>query len=338
MRGPGRESNGRFMPPYWLRGAYTQTVLASSRVRAVGAGDLEGSSREITLTVTGGVRLVGSLSHSPGRKGLVILLHGWEGSARSTYILHAGRFFHRKGYSVFRLNFRDHGDTHHLNEGLFRAVMLDEVFQAVSLAAGFSGEAPCYLMGFSLGGNFALRIARHCAQEPITHLRHVLAVSPVIDPSHATDAIDRSPLLRWYFVKKWRRSLRRKQELFPSLYDFSAVLAERSVRAMTEALFSSLKAEYDTEGYFRSYAIHPETLEDVTVPTTIVTAQDDPAIPVEDFSRLRLSPAVSLVIHDFGGHNGFLEGLFGPTWCEREALRLFDADSTLRPPPPAGPA
>ena len=78
------------------------------------------SAREMILDAGEGIRLLGFHSPQPDKraKGLVILLHGWEGSSDSTYILRAGRCLYRHGYDVFRLNYRDHGESHHLNEGL----------------------------------------------------------------------------------------------------------------------------------------------------------------------------------------------------------------------------
>lgn len=317
--------NSSFIPPGYLRGRYTQTVLASAKIRALGRNPMRNAAREMIIDAGDGVRLQGFYSPQAGSSsaGLVILLHGWEGSAESTYILHSGRFFYEQGFSVFRLNYRDHGNTHHLNEGIFRAIMLDEVFNAVDFASTLAGNVPCLLMGFSLGGNFALRIARRCTEKPIANLRHIISVSPVINPSRATDAIDRSPLLRYYFLKKWRRSLALKQGCFPHLYDFRDIMQEGSIRSLTDALFEKYNTGFDTESYFREYAIHQDTLAHVTTPTTIVTAWDDPAIPAGDFPGLRLSPSTRLIMHDHGGHNGFLEGVFSPTWYERKALELF---------------
>jgi predicted alpha/beta-fold hydrolase len=320
------ETGDLFTPPRILGGAYIQTVLASLKIRALGRNHMVRTSRRMILQVGCGVRLEGFLSEATGAaRGLVVLIHGWEGSAGSTYILHTGRFFFSRGYSVFRLNLRDHGDTHHLNEGVFMADRIDEVFQAVRSVAGLAPGLPSFLVGFSLGGNFALRIAGRCVGEPVQTLRHIVAVSPVIDPSHATDAIDRSPLLRGYFRRKWRRSLLRKQALFPHLYDFSPVVKMRTIRSMTDAVFSLYDTGYDAESYFRAYSVQPGTLEAVDVPTLIVASRDDPVIPCRDFDRLRLSPCVRLVMHDSGGHNGFLEGVFAPTWYERKALGRFSA-------------
>ena len=97
----------------------------------------------------------------------MIILHGWEGSSSSAYVLAAGAYFYNRGFSVCRLNLRDHGESHHLNEGLFHGALLEETFDAVNTVARTSQNLPVYLLGFSMGANFALRIAIKHAQTPI---------------------------------------------------------------------------------------------------------------------------------------------------------------------------
>ena len=277
------------------------------------------AAREVILRPFGEVCLQGFYSPQSRRpvRGVVMLLHGWEGSANSAYVLRTGEFLYRHGFSVFRLNYRDHGDTHALNPGLFYAVLLDEVFGAVQQVAQYERELPFYLAGFSMGGNFALRVARKCADHPIANLRHVLSVSPVLDPARSTQAIDQSPLLRAYFRRKWARSLRRKQACFPSLYDFENVLRLATLSEMTEALIQRYSDYATSADYFRGYAVLGDALADVNVALTILTAQDDPIIPVRDFFDLKLSPSTELSVQRYGGHNGFLESLGGRAWYER---------------------
>jgi uncharacterized protein len=317
--------DSRFIPPRSLRGAYTQTVLASARIRAVGPNPMREAACEMIIDAGGRVRLQGFFSAQRTRPalGLVILLHGWEGSAESTYVLHSGRYLYDQGYNIFRLNFRDHGNTHHLNEGVFYAILLDEVFNAVKTASGLSGPSRVFLMGFSLGGNFALRIAKRCSDEPIENLCHVIAVSPAIDPGKATDALDQSLLLRWYFLKKWRRSLAIKQKIYPHLYDFQDIMNLETLRALTDALLKKYSSYKDTQEYFRGYTLTGESIKELSIPATIIASRDDPAIPSDDFSGLVLGASTRLFMHDFGGHNGFLEGVFKPTWYELYASKVF---------------
>ncbi len=317
--------NRTFNPPFYLRSSLLQTVLASLKIRAMGVNPMIEASREVILTVGDGVRLLGFHSPRPraSSKGLVILIHGWEGGSGSAYILNTGKYLFSHGYDIFRLNLRDHGQTHHLNEGLFYSTLLEEAFEAVKKISELVRSGPVFLMGFSLGGNFALRIARRFMQEPCTPLHRIVAISPALDPSKATDAIDRHWLLRPYFLKKWKRSLKRKQELYPHRYDFSPLFSIRTVRETTEALISQSGLYPGAREYFAAYTLGAGSLTDVTIPLTIITSRDDPAIPVDDFYNLDLASPHRLIIHTYGGHNGFLSGLFSPTWYEREVIPVF---------------
>ncbi|MDX2447024.1 MAG: hypothetical protein QNK29_07495, partial [Desulfobacterales bacterium] len=70
----------------------------------------------------------------------------------------------------------------------------------------------------------------------------------------------------------------------------------------------------------------PELTRKITLPLTILTAADDPIIPVQEFQQLKPGNDTQLIIHEHGGHNGFIEGLFKPAWYDRFLLRQFEAD------------
>lgn len=316
---------GQLRPPWLLRPAGVQTMLASAGLRAWGDNPMVLAAQETILTTREGVRLLGYHSRQPRphNNGLVILLHGWEGSSESTYIRTTGRYLFSRGFDVLRLNFRDHGPSHHLNTGLFYAVLLDEVVDAVSQICAAQYPAPTFLAGFSLGGNFALRIARQCATQPIAGLSQVVGISPVLDPDKATDRIDNSPFILKYFLKKWRRSLSIKQTLYPEQYDFSGLLTIDNIREMTERLLARYSPYDGAQAYFKKYTLLNGYLRNIPIPTTIITAADDPIIPVEDFYGLHTSETTRLIIQPCGGHNGFLESWRLNGWYEWVMAELF---------------
>lgn len=317
---------GNLRPPLLLRPPAFQTLLASAGLRAMGKNPMVAAARETILTTVDNVRLLGFVSRQPRphKKGLVILLHGWEGSSHSTYIRTTGRFLFRHGFDVLRLNFRDHGPSHHLNRGIFYAVLLDEVFDAVRQISAAQAPSPTFLAGFSLGGNFALRIARRCTTHPIPGLKQVVGISPVLDPDKATDRIDGNPYILKYFLKKWRRSLSIKQRLYPEQYDFSDLMDIDNIREMTERLLARYSPYENARAYFKGYTLLDGDLRGITVPTTVITAADDPIIPVEDFYGLDTSACTRLIIQPYGGHNGFLESWRLNGWYERVMAEMFD--------------
>jgi len=314
-----------FNPPALLRNAYLQSILSSNAIRAPRKNPVIDVEQEIIVDGGNGVRLLGLYSpqRSGTSKGLIIFLHGWEGSASSVYILSSGCFFFHAGYDIFRLNLRDHGESHYLNKGLFLGTLIDEAFHSVQEIARLT-KRNVFLAGYSMGGNFALRIARRCAEEHIGNLRHVACISPPLDPHKTTAAVDRDRLFRWYFLRKWKRSLRKKQELYPSEYDFTDVLKLKSCLEMTDLMLERYTDFSDRQDYFGRYTLLNDALINIAVPTTIITAEDDPVIPAADFHGLKTNKNTHLIIHRYGGHNGFIEGYHLGTWYDRELLNIFD--------------
>ncbi len=316
-----------FDPPWWLRNPKLQSVLCSTKLRTPRRNPLLAAARPLILEVDGRVRLQGfhSPQPEPPAKGLVIMLHGWEGSADSTYLLSTGRTLYGAGYDVFRLNLRDHGDTHHLNRGIFRASKAAEVHQAVVRAAELARGGPVFLVGFSLGGNFVLRLIRRATLHPIPGLRQAAAVSPLLDPARSTAAIDSIGLFRFYFIRKWKRSLQKKQALFPERYDFGPVLAQKSIWAMSEVIIDQFGQFDSLERYFQTYTLRAEDLSGLDFPVLIITAQDDPVIPFDDFRGLDGAGRVRLIAPAHGGHAGFIDGFPPRPWYESRLVSAFDA-------------
>ena len=315
-----------FKPNIVMRGAMTQTFLASLKLRKRGPNAMVEAAQERIIECRDGVRLLGSYSAHSNPKGMVVLLHGWEGSQDSTYISCHGRYLYDHGYSVFRLNYRDHGDSHHLNEGLFHGPQFDEVYDGVAYACGLE-DGPAFITGFSLGGNFALRIVRECIQSPIANLAQVFAVSPVINPLGTAAIADKNRFIRNYFVKKWTASLRKKQALYPDLYDFEDVLKNNTVHGLSEVLLRKHFPNFTTsEAFYEAYAIAPDDLQRSEVPYTIIFSQDDPVVPAKPATQIDLGVNGNLILHKHGGHNGFFDSVMGPTWYDPFILSQLESE------------
>ena len=318
-----------FRPPLWLRNRHLQSMLASTAARrapiARRAAPLIAAQREVLLDCGAGVRLQCFHSSPPrGRGSPVVLLHGWEGSAESLYVLSLGQQLFERGFDVLRLNLRDHGDTHHLNRELFHSCLLPEVVGAMR-ALQSAVDEPLRLVGFSLGGNFMLRVGAR-ARDARLNIARIIAVSPVLDPTDTLIALESGfagyPL---YFVRKWWRSLLKKQAAWPAHYDFAELRRVRDLRRLTAELIRRFTDFGSLEEYLEGYAITGRRLQGLEAPTTIITSLDDPIIPAGGLDRLAHPPALRVVVTRFGGHCGFLDRLTGPTWVERRIIAELDA-------------
>jgi predicted alpha/beta-fold hydrolase len=316
-----------FRPNLLVRSASAQTVLAMVRPKGI---DIPTDEQLILLDagpdLTGAepgrtVRLHGyfNVSRSPGlQHGLVMIIHGWEGCSHSNYNVILAQRLVEQGYATFRLNLRDHGpglhiNPHALNRGVFRGTLIEETAAATAQVARLAGDHPFFIVGASMGGNFALRLAKwHSERTPFHNLHKVVAVCPAINPARATDALDRNPGTRRYFRRRWLRSLRAKRALFADAPDLQEIERMPLVRDMAEWFIWELARKgavpfRNADEYFASYAVLDDALTSLTVRTTIITAMNDPVIPVMDFYTLTPHRLLDVQIHPTGGHCGFVD-------------------------------
>ena len=321
-----------FAPSGWLANAHFQSIVPSLSLRrpllAKRSKELLAASDNRIIECGDGVRLLGHYSSQAAAgkapaKEVVILLHGWEGSAESIYVLSLGSHLFSLGYDIFRLNFRDHGPSHHLNEEIFHSCRLDEVVGAVSAIQRSLPDKRISIAGFSLGGNFALRVAAKSSQAGIK-LERAAAVCPVLRPHSTMEVLEKGWwIYHQYFINKWKRSLRLKQEHFPKRHDFGEALAQTTLRDMTRVLVRSFGEFADIDAYLNGYAITGNALASLEVPSHILISLDDPIIPAHDLQHLASSPHLHVTTIPRGGHCGFMDSFNRESWADRQIAKIM---------------
>lgn len=285
------------------------------------------AGQEIIVDCGEGTRLLGYYNRAvepavaEGKGRLVVIIHGWEGSSESLYNLTVGPALNRHGFDTLRLNLRDHGDSHHLNEEIFHSCRLPEVLGAFQWINRSFPDRRVSVVGFSLGGNFALRVANRARAQGIV-LDRVVAICPVLDPVDTMQALDQgSALYEQYFIRKWRRSLTKKKAAFPHIYTFDELSGFTNLKAMTDFFVTGYTEFEDLHTYLNGYAITHGRLDDIEVPTTMLLAEDDPVIPIAGLDKMSLPEAVQLFRSPRGGHCGFLQGWQMRSWVDEFVLQ-----------------
>ena len=300
-----------------MRSPHVQTIQGSRGrgrwVRQRAAPLLEQSERRI-LTTSDGVQLEAWVSLQPDAAPGIILIHGWLGHADSSYVLSSASALFSRGFSVVRLNLRDHGDTAHLNEEMFHSARTAEVVDAVRQIEQMI-EGPTGVAGFSLGGNFALRVARDTGLPAV-------AICPAIDPPASMISIDSGfAAYRLFFLLKWQRALKQKETAFPHRYEFEEARALKTVSDLTELFVRDHTNYPDTPSYLAAYTLTGDALRDTEA--TIVYAEDDPVIPAAGFASL--PGGIETVPCRHGGHCAFIQDIRKPTWVDDYLVHHFEA-------------
>jgi hypothetical protein len=320
-----------FNPPFGLSNKHTQTILSSVGPRRLKLKrinkQLSDAATEHILTVSDGVRLLcyHNVSQQESAKTLVILIHGWEGSEVSSYMLSATAELLKHGYDVVRLNLRDHGNSHHLNEQAFNSTLLDEMVQAIESIQSKLVYERYHLAGFSLGGNFCLRIAAEAHGHAIK-LSSASAFCPVVHAELANSALveRRNWLYNFYFVQKWKRSLRLKNLHFPELYSLDQFAKLKSLDDMNQVLIPRYTSFTQLSDYFDAYAIVGDRLQNTVCPCYLHFAKDDMIIPVAGIARINKGENLQIVVTEHGGHCGFLSNWRFDSWQDERIVQIID--------------
>lgn len=321
---------GGFTPSWFIRHAQVQALLATKaprkRLWLKRGSQMEAAQQWHVLDCGDGARLTGMHSRQPeGVKpnGLVVLIHGWEGSHESVYLYSMACALYQAGFNIFRLNLRDHAGTHALNREMFHSARIDEVLGAVKAVLALDDTRPLYVIGFSLGGNFALRVGLYGPAKGIVPAL-TIGISPAINPGATVRGIDTGPrLFKLYFMDKWRKTLDAKQAAWPDM-QLSALAGFKSLWDTTRH-FVEHHTEYPSiESYLAAYTLTPDQLMASPSPLAVITAQDDSVIPFEDFNGLAPRGNVAAYLPTaHGGHCGFIENMRMESWAEARVLELL---------------
>ena len=231
-------------------------------------------------------------------RGELVLLHGLEGSGESGYMLSLSHRALHSGFAVHRFHMRTCGGTERLCNTLYHAGLTSDLLI-------FLQQEPhhekLFLIGFSLGGNVALKAA---GETGTSLLSGVVSVNTPIDLAACSRCIQ-TPRNRMY---QDRFAGRMKDRLLRTgRYVKSDLQGCRTVWDIDDKItapsfgFRNAAHYYETQSALR-FVPHIE------VPVLMIAAQDDPLVPFDSYHDpvLAANPRIQLVAPRHGGHLGFL--------------------------------
>ncbi|MDC0172160.1 alpha/beta fold hydrolase [Gammaproteobacteria bacterium] len=286
-------------------------------------------SEKLIIATDKGVRLTaefdkastkGNTNKSPM---LVVLIHGWEGSSQSAYQVTTAHHLLQQGFDVLRLNMRDHGESHHLNPEAFNSTLIAEVGDAIKVFSTDRSYPSIFLAGFSLGGNFTLRIAADRGKE--LNISAAVAICPPIDPNNAMTAMNEGFFIyEKYFFRRWTRSISKKLACFPELNFAEDLATVKSLDDINQTFIPKFTPYPDAESYFSAYALTGNRLIGLGVTAYLIASEDDPILPVADLAKINHCDNLNIEKHRYGGHCGFILDIAGNSWVPQRLTEIFN--------------
>ena len=262
---------------------------------------------------------------SPSARPTLLALHGLEGSSGAHYMRGLADKAFAAGLNAVLLNQRNCGDTEHLSRGLYHSGLSSDPAAVIRELSEVDRLPAVVVVGYSLGGNLGLRLA---GTTPPGTLRAVCAISPTMDLARCVDALERrqNAIYQWNFVRNLKRRMRRKARVLAGTFNLDALDRIRTVREFDDAYTAPHHGFRDAADYYHR-ASSLRVVDRISTPTLIISAEDDPFVPPEQFRNPAAAAnlKVTTAITRHGGHCGFYTEPnpgFDGYWAERTALEF----------------
>ncbi len=299
------ESNP-FIPYRWLRKGDSQTLggyLVRARMRDLTADEERLFEVEPGSQVLARCRWQTDRTQHP----TLVLWHGLEGSSGSAYMLTTAERVFQRGFNVVRMNVRNCGGTEHLTPTLYHGGLTSDLRVVLEQLIS-DGLSRIVVIGFSLGGNMVLKFAGEYGNTPPPEIKAIGAVSPSIDLSAGRDLLNRRRNLVYQrdFLFYLKRRIKRKERLYPDLYDTSGLYRIRSIEQFDDRFVAPNFGFDGVDDYYRKASSRPY-IGRIRIPTLIIHAKDDPFVPFEPLTdpSIAANPFVLLMVTEQGGHVAF---------------------------------
>lgn len=251
-------------------------------------------------------------------KGHLVLIHGLEGSSDAGYARSMAYRALERGFAAHRFNMRSCGGTEHLAATNYHAGQTSDVRSFLSHLRS-QQEEPVFLVGFSLGGNVALKLAGELGKHARDLIAGVCSVSAPIDLAACAEELGKlhNVIYQRRFLDRLKKRIRRRHSQAPHLYPLEPLAKIRTIVDFDNHYTAKLFGFGTAANYFATQS-SSEFLDGICVPALLIQAKDDPLIPfrVYDHMAFRSNPHLRLLAVDHGGHLGFLSRTRPRFWLD----------------------
>lgn len=309
-----------YRAPWLLRNGHLQTVLGSFRSAPPAA-----YRRQRIETPDGDfLDLDWAGGGEPGRP-LVVVSFGMEGDPHRPYVRGTVRAFLDAGWNALVWNYRGTSGEPNRKAHFYHGGLIEDLDAVVQHALARSPDRIA-LVGFSLGGNLTLNyLGRRGSAVPDA----VCGAAVFSVPCDVEDCAEqmRRPANRVYlrrFLRSFREKIRDKMRIMPEAVDDAGFDRIRSLEDY-DARYTVPHFGFDSVSAFYRWVSSRRVLRDITVPTLIVNALDDPIMgpACHPVAEADANPRLFLESPPHGGHLGFLRLGEGRNWMEDRAFAFL---------------
>ncbi len=263
-----------------------------------------------------------------GSARLAIVLHGLEGNSTRAYVKGMVKALTNNGWDVVAMNFRGCGGEINRRLRFYHSGETEDLRTVISRAAGQGSYSETALIGFSLGGSIVLNYLGRFASRIHSSIKKAVTFSVPCDlTSSALKMSSRSNRLYIRrFVRMLQEKVRAKARIMPDAINLDDLDKVKTFEDFDNLYTAPIHGFRDARDYWEKASSKP-FLANISIPTLLVNAADDPFLDVPCFpvNEARASNFFFLEIPARGGHVGFVAfNNRGMYWSESRALRFLN--------------
>ena len=239
----------------------------------------------------------------------IMMIHGLEGCHRAGYMVRLTHKLLKHGhFRVIRINLRGRGSGLGYAKHLYHGGRSDDILSVLEHEKGRYPDSAVTLVGFSLGGNIALKLAGELADKGPTYLQQVIAVCAPIDLEHCAELIShpKNHTFRRHFMRKLKNTVKHRHRLFPDLPKPPKIRFFDMHLHQFDDIYTAPHAGFKNAKDYYQQASALRVLEHIQVPCRMLFALDDPFIDSSRVHQKTLPQHIEVYFSRHGGHMGFL--------------------------------
>ncbi len=294
-----------YKPAWWLPGGHLQTLWSSFKRRKF---SLKTVRERFILPDKDFIDLDWVESENNNSGPIVIVMHGLEGSIKSSYVRGILSALKHSGFRAVLMNFRGcSGEHNHTTKAYHAGETGDFDFLIQTLHARYP-DTKLAAIGFSLGGNVLLKYLGETQANNFLSCAVAVSVPFLLNRSADRMQAGFSIIYQKKLLALLRKKMINKNKLLPLPVDINSIKNIKNFWQFDADITAKLYGFKDASEYYKeSSSAH--YLSSIEIPTLILHARNDPFLYADAIPLQSMLPAcVQLQLSKSGGHVGFVAG------------------------------
>ena len=242
----------------------------------------------------------------------LVIFHGLEGSFNSPYAHGMLETAQKHGWLGVIMHFRGCSGEPNRQQRIYHSGETSDARYFLHWLTKTFGKAPTAAVGYSLGGNMLACYLAETGNQAELDAAVVVSAPLMLKACSLRMEKGVSRFYQRYLLNGLKRNATRKLVRYPGSLPLNLIQLKKlkKIREFDDVITAKIHGFCDADDYYRRCSALPR-LPQITKPTLIIHAKDDPFMAPEVVPNLALLPDnIEYQMTEHGGHVGFVSGTF----------------------------